>query len=207
MFLLALFTIGCLRSPAHTLTSVITITITPYYDHSFPIIADNKQIYMELMIPSGLLPLHLENLLDIYPVATSFLRSTVKTSSLSYSQLFIAGAFKILTHKAYNRTATTIMVSVERQFTIPLVLTIHSIQSTQFNSNDWCLAKYSSGWTCVGNLTETDTNVYGLIDLIHQLSSVGAFDWFVLSLLPSGGEKITVLDEVASSDCLALCLK
>lgn len=167
-FSLPSFIIGCLSSPVHTLTSLITITITPYYDHSFPIIADNKQIYMELTIPSGLLPLHLENLLDIYPVATSFLRSTLKASTLSYSQMFVAGAFRIMTHKAYNRTATTVMVSVERQFTIPLVLTVRCIRSTQFDSKDWCLAKYSSsGWQCVGNLTETDTNVYKLTCLIH----------------------------------------
>ena len=116
-----------------------------------------------MTVPSGLLPLHLENLLDIYPVSTSFLRETFDSSiSLDYSQMFIAGAFKILTHKAYNRTATSIMVSNERQFTVPITIEVRIVHSTRFSIEDWCLASYSSQqrkWNCVSNLTETETQV------------------------------------------------
>lgn len=153
--------IGCLQTPVHTLSSAISLALSPFYDHSFPIIADNKQIYIVLTVPSGLLPLHIENLLDIYPIATSFLRKTHTSTVYTYSQMFIAGAFKILTHKAYNRTATTIMISEERQFNVPLTVEIRNIRSSLFRIEEWCLAKYipEQGWECVGNLTETETGV------------------------------------------------
>lgn len=118
---------------------------------------------MILTVPSGVLPLHLENLMDIYPISTSFLRETMNPSlSMSYHQMFLAGAFRIRTHMAYNRTTTSIMVSEERQFNVPLTVEIRNIRSSSFNIDEWCLAMYTeeTGWQCVGNLTETDTQVY-----------------------------------------------
>ena len=58
--------------------------------------------------------------------------------------------------------AISIMISEERQFNVPLTVEIRNIRSSSFNINEWCLAMYTevTGWQCIGNLTETDTQVY-----------------------------------------------
>ena len=39
-----------------TLSSPISLTISPFFDHELPIVLNNKQVNLAILVPSGLLP-------------------------------------------------------------------------------------------------------------------------------------------------------
>ena len=61
-----------------TLRHPLSISLSPFYDHTIPLIFDDVQVILVVHVPSGVLSSSSHNILDFYPVSRSYLDETVE---------------------------------------------------------------------------------------------------------------------------------
>lgn len=155
-----LFIVECVKSPVKTLRHPLSISLSPFYDHTIPLIFDDVQVILVVHVPSGVLSSSSHNILDFYPVSRSFLDETVARFHMGFStpQLFIAAAFKLSLHRQFDRSITTVLPSFERSFHVPLVVEFRNIPAS-LEASRWCVGQLTTtGWTCVSSLRQQRTD-------------------------------------------------
>ena len=124
-----------MKSPVKTLRHPLSISLSPFYDHTIPLIFDDVQVILVVHVPSGVLSSSSHNILDFYPVS----RST---------------AFKLSLHRQFDRSITTVLPSFERTFHVPLVVEFRNIPAS-LEASRWCVGQLTTtGWTCVSSLQQ-----------------------------------------------------